>query len=97
MKKIARLIVITLMLVSMVACTTHIHKVGKGAQGNDVTKTRQWYVLWGLVPLNEVDTQEMAKGAENYEIKTETCFVDGIINAFVGAVTVSTRSVEFKK
>ncbi len=47
----------------VIGCSTHIHKVGNGAQGNDMMMQRQWYVLFGLVPLNEVDTNAMAGGA----------------------------------
>ena len=36
--------------------------------------------VW-LATLNEVDTREMAGEAENYEIKTQTTFIDGLISA----------------
>ncbi len=97
MKKIFMTTMIVIMLLSLVACSTHIHKVGNGAQGNNVQTARQWYVLWGLVPINEVNTNQMAAGATNYEIKTEQTFIDGLITAFTSTVTVSCRSVEVTK
>ena len=35
-----------------IICATHGHKMGNGAQGNDMMEARQWYVLFGLVPIN---------------------------------------------
>jgi len=89
--------IIVIMLLSLVACSTHIHKVGNGAQGNSIQTARQWYVLFGLVPLNDVNTNQMAAGATNYEIKTEQTFIDVLITAFTSYVSVSCRSVEVKK
>ncbi len=97
MKKVFMTAIIVIMLLSMVACSTHIHKVGNGAQGNNIETARQWYVLFGLVPINEVNTNQMASGAANYEIKTEQTFIDGLITAFTSYVTVSCRTVEVKK
>ncbi len=97
MKKIFMTTMIVIMLLSLVACSTHIHKVGNGAQGNSIQTARQWYAVFGLVPLNNVDTNAMASGATNYEIKTEQTFIDGLITVFTSYVTVSCRTVEVKK
>lgn len=72
------------MSVITVACFTQHHIVGKGAKSNRVEKARSWYVLWGLVPINKVDTKEMAKGTKDYEITTQFSFVDCIISIFTG-------------
>jgi hypothetical protein len=63
----------------------------------DTEQERQWYVLWGFVPINSVDTKVMAKGAKDYEIKTETNALDVVINIFTSAVTVYSRTVEVKR
>ncbi|OQY39195.1 MAG: hypothetical protein B6226_02245 [Candidatus Cloacimonetes bacterium 4572_65] len=97
MKKLIQMIIITIMLLSVVACSTHTHKVGKGAQGNNVQAERQWYALWGLIPLNDVNTAEMVNGAEDYDIKTEQTFVDGLINIVLTYTTITARTVEVKK
>ncbi len=81
----------------LAGCMTHIHVVGDGAKGSAVEQERQWYVLWGLVPINKVDSAQMAKGAKNYEIKTESNALDVIINIFTSAVTVYSRTVEVKR
>jgi hypothetical protein len=73
------------------------HTVGEGAKGNTEVVQRQWYVLWGLAPLNDVDTNSMAGGAEDYNIEVKQSFVDAIIGAFTGAVTIAPRTVTVTK
>jgi hypothetical protein len=81
----------------IIGCSAHVHKVGSGAQGNQAIQARQWYVLFGLIPINEVDTNQMAGGAQNYEIKTEQCVMDILINFFTSAVTIYSRTVTVTK
>ncbi len=96
MKKIVLLITVVAIL-TLVGCSTNIHQVGKGAQGNQIMEARQWYILFGLVPLNEVDTNVMAGGAMDYEIKSETSVMDIILNIFTQYVTVYSRTVTVTK
>lgn len=89
-----------LLLVAMlcvIGCMTHIHKVGNGAQGTEMMVERQWYVLWGIVPINDVDTHAMAAGATDYEIITMQTPVDFVISIFTGVVTVNCRTVTVEK
>ncbi|MBS3806051.1 MAG: hypothetical protein KGY60_00980 [Bacteroidales bacterium] len=79
------------------SCATHVHTVGSGAQGNTSMEERQWFVLWGLVPLNDVDSREMAGDAQNYTITTEQAPLDVIINIFTTYVTVVSRTVTVEK
>lgn len=74
-------------------CFTQRHVVGEGSQSGEVEEVRQWFVLWGLVPINEVDSTEMADGAGNYEVKTEHNALDVIIGIFTGWVTIYPRTV----
>ena len=80
-----------------VGCSTHIHTIGDGPQTGVNSSAKQWYALYGLVALNEVDVDAMADGAANYEIKTQTSFVDILISGFTNYVTVSCRSVTVTK
>lgn len=95
--KINALIVCALISLTMVACHTHTHVVGRGAQTGMTESAKQWYILWGLVPLSNVDTKAMAGGANDYTITTTTSFVDVIIGAFTSIVTVDCRTVEVKR
>jgi hypothetical protein len=49
------------------------------------------------VPINKVDTNAMAAGATNYQIKTEASALDVIINIFTEYVTVMSRTVTVTK
>ncbi|MBN1996485.1 hypothetical protein JW935_02960 [candidate division KSB1 bacterium] len=97
MRKIISLAVIAALLLIVVGCAQHIHKVGKGAQQGQYTEARQWYILFGLIPLNNVDTNAMAGGAADYEIKTENGPLDIILNIFTSYVTVTSRTVSVTK
>lgn len=81
----------------VIGCATHTHVVGKGAQGSDMIESRQWYVLWGLVPINDVDTQAMAGEATDYEITTEINLLDVVINAIASNVSIYCRTVTVRK
>ncbi|MCK4956350.1 MAG: hypothetical protein KAS49_01855 [Candidatus Cloacimonetes bacterium] len=96
MKKISTILMI-LVLVALVGCSANTHVIGKGAQTGEVINGRQWYVLYGALPLNEVDTAEMAGDATDYEITTEYSVIDVITTLFLNSVTVSSRTVTVKK
>ena len=81
----------------VIGCSTHVHKVGKGAQGSDIMEARQWYVLWGLVPINDVDTNVMADGATDYEITTQYTVLDTIISVVLSEITINCRTVTVQK
>lgn len=96
LKKLSALVLIVGML-SVIGCASHLHKVGDGAQGTEVATARQWYILWGLVPINDVDTNAMAGDATDYNIVTEITVLDFILNIFTGSITVNSRSVTVEK
>ncbi len=95
-KKLSAVLLIIGML-CVIGCATHTHKIGNGAQGTDMIESRQWYVLWGMVPINDVDTQAMAGEATDYNIITEVNLLDGVINAFVGSASIYCRTVTVLK
>ncbi len=81
---------------SLSSCMTVEHTIGQGAQGAQLSTERQWYVLWGLVPINKVDSKALAGGSENYTVKTEVAPLDVVINAVTGIVSVYSQSVEVR-
>ncbi|MBN2310024.1 MAG: hypothetical protein JXR94_13710 [Candidatus Hydrogenedentes bacterium] len=87
---------IALAAILAAGCQTHMHAVGRGAQGADVEQARQWYCIWGLVPINELDTKAMA-GAADYDIETEITFIDWLISIPGFFVTVNSRTVMVTK
>ena len=86
-----------LAILFVIGCAAHVHQVGQGAKGNEIVEARQWYVLWGLVPLNDVDTNILAGQTTDYEITTSITPIDFIINVFTGTVTVYSRTVTVQK
>ena len=98
MRKKLMLAAAGLALIGMMSgCFAQSHKVGTGAAGSNVSAQRQWFALWGLVPITQVDSNAMAAGATNYEIRTEHTVIDVIISFFTGIVTVYPRSVTVTK
>jgi len=97
MNKMIKVVIILLLALFFVGCTTHLHKVGSGPQAYNSEELRQWYILWGLVPLNDVDTKDMAGDAINYEIKTEVTPLDFLIGIPASVVTVTSRTVTVVK
>ncbi len=95
-KAIALMAIVSLLFVAT-GCYMHVHKVGNGAQGDETVSAKQWYALWGLVPITQVDSQTMAGGTSDYEIATQHSFVDIIIGCFTGIVTVYPKTVTVKK
>jgi len=82
---------------SMTSCYTMTHTVGQGASTEETATERQWYLFWGLLKLNDVDSHEMADGADNYTVKTEQSFLDIVINIFTGLATIHSREITVTK
>ena len=90
-------------------CYAHVHKIGKGPQTGVEVSKRQWYLISGLLPVNDeknfgpskhVDGGKMAEDTKNYEIKTEYTLIDFIISGALNSVvpvTVGARSVTVTK
>jgi hypothetical protein len=96
-RAISTFLLVMFLMLFVSGCMTNIHTVGKGGSNSETVIDRQWYVLWGLVPINAVNTKTMAGGSSNYTIKTEQSPIDVVINCVAGFVTVSCRSVSVTK
>ena len=89
-----------------IGCAGHIHTVSYGPQTGIKLTARQYYLLWGLIPINTVDTNEMVgvdmngKQIENYDIQTQFGALDVIINSVsfmtIGMI-VTSRTVTVTK
>ena len=102
-----KLITITLIISMLfISCATHLHTVGHGPQKGVKSSARQYYLLGGLVPINSVDTNELAgtdingNSIENYEIQTQFGALDIVIN-WISIMTtgmfISSRTVTVTK
>ena len=88
----------------IIGCSTHVHTIGTGPETGIRVTSRQFYLLYGLIPLNTVDTNKMAGGATNYEIQTQLGLVDAgigvalaIVTFGVGPAIVQSRTVTVTK
>ena len=97
MKKKLVLIIAPFLFLTLFSCATHVHTVGNGPSTGEVVTATQWWALNGLIALNEVDTNAMAGGAANYEVKTSMEPIDIIIGIPCMYVTVSRRTVTVTK
>lgn len=101
-------LVLLAIIVSLSSCFTYKQNIGKGIvlpMAKDTTKAtakvisvskKRWYLLWGISPLNTVDTKKMAKGATNYTIKQRISISDMILS-LPTAFFLSSQTVTVKK
>jgi len=95
MKKISLALALVVTLFS--SCYTLTHTVGSGGSGGEKVEKRAWYVLWGLVPLNTVESKALAGNASNYTVTTSHTVVDVLINIVTGIVTIGSQTVSVQK
>ena len=96
--KTQKAFLVTFLLVFLLSsCMSLTHVVGTGASSDVISEKKQWYALWGLVPINEVNSIAMAEGASNYTIKSKVKFVDYVISAFTSAVSINVQTVTVQK
>ncbi len=74
-------------------CVSHHHSVGLGATGTGVQSARQFYVLFGLARVNEVDPQRLAGALTSYSIETSFSFVDLLLAPLLLPLTATSRTV----
>ena len=79
------------------SCLSHRHIVGNGPQTGVKIERKQWYALWGLVPVGFVDTKELAGDAKDYKIYTRQNAGDFFLNILTGIVTFQSRTVTVTK
>ena len=93
MKKIILLLAV---MFTFSSCYVHKAVVGEGAQNGVVEKEKQHNFIYGLASGKTPDTQAMAKGEKDYEVKTSISFVDGLINFLTGGI-YNPSTVEVKR
>jgi hypothetical protein len=81
-------IIAVLAMTMLVGCFTNEHIVGTGAATGYTESAKQWYLLWGALAINNVDTKAMSGAAQNYKIITQTTIVDAVISSITGGILV---------
>lgn len=101
MKKVLCLLLcMSFVSITLSGCFTLNHTVGNGGSGQEVSSNREWYILWGLVPLNKVDGEKMALEnnlTNNYTVTSQMSFVDCLLNIVTGWVSVYGQTVKVTK
>jgi predicted small secreted protein len=97
MKKLFAILLLVVFSFYATGCYTMHHVVGEGAKGSQVEEAKTWYALWGLVPISEADSKEMAGGATDYTITTQHSFIDVVIGVFTSFVTIYPKTVKVQK
>ena len=78
MKKITLILIAS---ISLSSCYVHTYTVGEGATGTKSITEKQHNFVYGLASGKTPDTQKMADGSKNYDVKNEMTFIDGLINS----------------
>jgi hypothetical protein len=95
MKKVSLALAMVVILFS--SCYTLTHTVGNGGGSGEKVEKRAWYILWGLVPLNTVESKALAGNASNYTVTTSHTVIDVLLNIVTGIVTVGSQTVTVQK
>ena len=95
MKKVKKMLFVLGFPFVMTSCMINTHVVGSGAKSDEfAVRKKTVYILGNRV--SEVDSKELAGGAENYEIDTRGNISDMLISTFTFGI-VNTRTVSIKK
>ena len=82
-----------LLLAMLTGCQVHTHRVGAGPTGVGEESARQYYILFGLLQLNEVNVQRMASDLTGYDIETEFSWLDFFLMPVFLPLTITSRTV----
>lgn len=79
-------------------CFTFRHTVGNGPGPKPiVTKETQWFALYGLVPLDQVDSQTLAGVTRDYRITTKFTFFDALLSSVTSFATFYRQTIIIEK
>jgi len=84
-------------LLALPGCFTLTHTVGAGPVGGHTEYGRQWYALWGIAPLGETDSSDLARGAIDYQVTTKFTVADVVISAFTSFVGFYRQTIIVEK
>ena len=91
--RLLRSLVVSFGLLLPGACMSHRHVVGMGPTGSGEVVARQYYWLFGLIGVNDVDPQRMAPQLTSYLIETKYGFVDLLLSPFLFPLLATSRTV----
>ena len=80
-------------------CFTFTHTVGRGPMSPQpvVTEETQWFALWGIAEMNQVDSQQLAGNAHDYRVTTKFTVMDVVISTFTSFVSFYRQTIIIEK
>ena len=93
MKRWVCVLLAVAMLSLSTGCYVMKHTVGTGPSTGTTSTDRQWFILWGLVPLGRADSAAVAGGTKNYRVTTKQGVWDIVLNLFTGLITIHSRTI----
>lgn len=82
-----------LLLALTTSCVSHRHSIGLGSTGTGEENSRQYYLFFGLINVNEINAQRMADGLTSYQIETRYGFWDLMLQPLLLPLTMTTRTI----
>ena len=94
MKRTLAAVLLIVFLLPMTACYNLTHVVGTGGEGTRViAEQRQWFAIFGLIDMNDVDSKEMSDNVVNYTVVYEMTTVDFIKSILTSLATIQCCTV----
>ena len=80
-------------------CYTQSFDVGGGADTGETQEFTQWFALWGLVPITNIDGQveSYTAGDDSYTVTTQFTPLDVLIGISTNVVTIGPKTVTVQK
>lgn len=75
--------------------TTSISLANSNAECSILKEFKQWYILFGSVPISEIKTDEMFLEDGQYRVYTKATLADSILSVVLGLTTSFTRKTIF--
>ena len=79
------------------SCASHRHTVGIGAGGHGQQSMRQYYFFWGLISINDADSQRMTVGLSSYIVDTRFSLIDLLLSPLLVPFLMTSRTVTVYK
>ena len=95
-KALKSLALVCVLAMTLSSCYTYTVTVGEGAQTGVETKKMNHYLIYGLAPVGLADAEEMADGAENYDVTITHTFIDGLIASITFGIYTPTTTIVTK-
>ena len=100
MKKIIQITLLFCCISLLSGCFATTHVVGAGGisdgKADYDAKRKKWFLLFGVIPLDDVNAQQLSGDAQDYTVRETFTFIDGMISAVTVGIVVP-RTIRVSK